>query len=98
MFLNCCDSGLGLLYEEGPVGLTRAFLIAGVRNIVAYNGEVPDSKVTCDFVKAFYEEWVVSGEADTALREAQIRMLENGVHHDFWSCYKVIRQRVQNSS
>lgn len=86
------------MFEEGPVGLLRAFLIAGVRNIVAYNGLVPDSKLTCDFAKAFYEEWVGNREADTALRAAQIRMLENGVHHDFWSGYKVIRQRVQTPS
>lgn len=94
MFVNCCYGGSGLLYEEGPVGLTRALLIAGVRNIIAYNGEVPDSKVTCAFVKAFYNEWINCRESDTALRAAQIRMLEKGVHHDFWSGYKVICQRA----
>lgn len=94
VFLNCCFGGSGILYEEGPVGLTRAFLIAGVRNVVAYTGEVPDSDVTC----AFYEEWVNHREADTALRAAQINMLENGVHHNFWAGYKVIRQRVDTYS
>lgn len=84
------------MYEEGPVGLTRAFLMAGVRNLVAYNGKVDDS-LACTFAKTFYEEWVTCREADTALRAAQIRMIRNEIHHDFWSGYKVIRQRVQKS-
>ena len=92
-FVNCCLGGLGKMYEEGPVGLTRALLMAGVRNVVAYRGVVPDSAVTCAFVNAFYEEWVRCREADTALRFAQIKMLENGIHHDFWAGYIVIRQR-----
>lgn len=96
VFLNCSLSGLGILYEEGPVGLKRAFLLAGARNIVAYNGEVSDDKVTtCAFVRAFYEEWVICKEADTALRAAQIKMLENGINDKlFWANYSVIQQRV----
>lgn len=93
-FVNCCLGGLGKLYEEGPVGLTRAFLMAGARNVIAYRGEVPDTEITCAFVNAFYEDWVNSHEADTALRSAQIRMLESGIHHDFWAGYSVTRQRA----
>lgn len=96
--MNCCRSGMGILYEEGPVGLTRAFLMAGARNIVAYNGEVPEDDVILILVKLFYEEWVICKEADTALRAAQIKMLKNRIHHNFWSGYKVIRQRVQTCS
>ena len=92
-FVNCCLGGLGKMYEEGPVGLTRALLIAGVRNVIAYRGAVPDSEITCAFVNAFYDEWVRCREADTALRFAQIKMLENRNHHNFWAGYIVIRQR-----
>ena len=97
-FINCCLGGLGKLYAEGPVGLTRAFLMAGAKNIIAYRGAVPDSEITCDFVSAFYDEWVGCREADTALRSAQIKMLENGVHHDFWASYYVIRQQTEKDS
>ena len=93
--MNCCFGGLGKMFEEGSVGLTRALLMAGVRNIVAYRGKVPDSKITCAFVKAFYDEWVGCREADRALRSAQIKMLENGIHHDFWAGYIVIRQQIE---
>ena len=81
------------MYEEGPVGLTRALLMAGVKNVVAYRGAVPDSEITCAFVNSFYDNWVSSREVDTALRSAQIKMLENGIHHDFWAGYIVIRQQ-----
>ena len=97
-FVNCCLGGLGKMYEEGPVGLTRALLLAGARNVVAYHGAVPDSEITCAFVNAFYDEWVKCREADTALRSAQIKMLENGIHHDFWAGYIVIRQRGGRST
>lgn len=94
VFLNCCLRGLGHLFKDGPVGLIRAFLMAGARNVVAFRGEVPDSQITCAFVSAFYEEWVACKEADkTALRAAQIKMLENGVNCDFWAGYHVIRQQ-----
>lgn len=96
VFLNCCDGGMGIMYEEGPVGLTRAFLMAGVRNVVSFNGKVPDTEFTCTFVGTFYEEWVSCKEADTALRASQIKMLEKGIPHDFWAAYKIIRQRVIN--
>ena len=94
VFINCCLGGLGKLYAEGPVGLTRAFLMAGAKNVIAYRGAVPDSETTCDFVSAFYEEWAGCREADTALRSSQITMFEKGVHHDFWAGYMVIRQQT----
>ena len=93
VFVNCCLGGLGKMYEEGPVGLTRALLMAGVRNVVAYRGKVPDSEITCAFVNAFYEEWVGCRRADVALRSAQIKMLENGIAHDYWAGYAITRQR-----
>ena len=94
VFINCCLGGIGRLYAEGPVGLTRAFLMAGAKNIIAYRGAVPDSEITCAFVYAFYDKWIECREADTALRSAQIKMLENGILHDFWAGYFVIRQQT----
>ena len=81
------------MYEEGPIGLARGFLMAGAQNVVAYRGEVPDSEITCALVKAFYEEWICCQEADSALRAAQIKMLQSGINHNFWAGYCVIRQR-----
>ena len=55
-FVNCCLGGLWKMYEGRHVGLTRALLMAGAKNVVAYRGAVPDPEITCAFVKAFYDE------------------------------------------
>lgn len=81
------------MYAEGRlIGLARSFLEAGVHEVVVYQGEVPDSEITCHFVRVFYEEYAKSFEADTSLRSAQIQMIDMGVSNSFWSRYAVYRQ------
>lgn len=82
------------MYEGGPAGLVRAFMMAGAQNIVAYRGLVSDTTDTVAFVRAFYSDWVRSREVDTALREAQIEMCQTGKDQSFWASYTVIRQRT----
>lgn len=77
-FLNCCFTGCGNLNREGLVGLCRAFLFAGAREVVACLQPVPDTQTTCDFVDAFYRHYVQSGEADLALQHAQRMAHERG--------------------
>lgn len=93
VFLNCCETADGILYAAELVGLTHAFLKAGAKQVVAYRGLLSD-ELAPDFVQAFYEEYSLSFEADTALKAAQIRMIEKGIDEDFWSGYSVIRQRI----
>ena len=94
VFLNCCETADGHLYAVGLAGLTNAFIKAGVREVVAYSGPLNDNSITCDFVEAFYEEYVQSFEADTALKAAQLKMIEAGVNENFWSRYTVVRQQI----
>ena len=98
VFLNCCKTADGLLYAVGLAGLTTAFLKAGVREVVAYIGPLQDNLDTCRFVDAFYKEYSQSFEADTALREAQIQMIKDGIKEDFWSRYTVSRQGPKQPS
>ena len=92
VFLNCCETADGIMYTDKLGGLAYAFLKAGVHEIVGYSGPLPDKEDTCRFVQAFYEEYSLSFEADTALKAAQLKMIENGVSEEFWSLYIVIRQ------
>ena len=94
VFLNCCETADGLLYAVRLAGLTNAFLKAGVREVVAYSGLLNDNLVTCRFVDAFYEEYVQSFEADTALKAAQLKMIEARVNENFWSRYIVVKQQI----
>ena len=98
VFLNCCETADGLLYAVGLAGLTNAFLKAGVREVVAYRGRLNDNLDTCRFVDAFYKEYTQSFEADTALKAAQLKMIEDNVCEDFWSRYTVIRRRPKRAT
>jgi hypothetical protein len=91
-FLNCCYTGRGTHSYDGLIGLGRAFIYAGARAVVIYEGAVPDTETTCEFVKAFYENFSVSHKADEALQFAQRRMIEEHKPQEFWSLYYVLVQ------
>ena len=84
VFLNCCKTADGLLYAVGLAGLTNAFIKAGVREVVAYRGLLSD-KFASHFVDVFYEEYSQLFEADTALKAAQLKMIEDVENGKFWS-------------
>ena len=94
VFLNCCETAEGIMYTDKLGGLAYAFLKAGVHEIVCYRGPLPDKDDTVCFVQAFYKEYLLSFEADTALKAAQLKMIEKGVSEEFWSAYSVIRQET----
>ena len=76
------------------MGLVRAFSNAGVREVVAYRGKVPDSFVTLEFVEAFYESYLSTGEAETALASAQRRAASANISEEFWSSYFVTKSSM----
>ena len=93
-------TGGGALQAEGLVGLARAFLYAGAHEVVVSMQPVSDIQTTCDFVKIFYEEYLVTGEADIPINKAQkhmdLKVDFSGKHDDFrkWGFYYVIRQEI----
>ena len=89
-FLNCCETGSGVVYSEGLVGLARAFFFAGARQVVVYRGPLPDKKHTVAFVRDFYASYTRTKRADVALAEAQRAAAEAGFPEDFWAQYYVM--------
>ena len=74
--LSACDSALGKeIRGEGVVGLTRGFMYAGARRVVASLWKVHDAS-TAELMKRFYQGML--GEKRllpaAALREAQVSM------------------------
>nr|VFJ60188.1 MAG: Tetratricopeptide repeat-containing protein [Candidatus Kentron sp. DK]VFJ61298.1 MAG: Tetratricopeptide repeat-containing protein [Candidatus Kentron sp. DK] len=56
--LSACNTGKGEVdYSEGVYGLTRAFRIAGARNIMMTLWPVDDA-LGAEFMKEFYVEWL----------------------------------------
>jgi CHAT domain-containing protein len=73
--LSGCQTALGKeISGEGLVGLTRGFLHAGARNVVASLWRV-DDLATAELMKRFYGPMLRDGKpAAAALRQAQIEM------------------------
>ena len=75
--LSACETGLGRKVRgEGLIGLTRGFIYAGAKRVVASAWEVNDES-TSKLMKYFYQAMLKDRMAPAAaLRMAQLKMLE----------------------
>ena len=73
--LSACETGLGKeVRGEGLMGLTRGFMYAGSRRVVASLWEV-DDVATAELMGRFYKGMLQGGLRPTAaLRQAQVEM------------------------
>ncbi len=79
VFLSGCSTARGInMYTEGPLGLARAFLVAGVPSVVANLWKVND-KAAAELSIRFHSG-LVAGEAPAvALRKAQLSLLNGKI-------------------
>jgi len=90
--LSACESGLGKIQNaEGVVGLPKAFLQAGARNVVMSLWSVSNWETT-QLMKYFYENINKGQTYSTALRNAKIKMID--MHPYYWSAF--IIHGIQN--
>ncbi len=86
--LSACETGLGKISNgDDVVGLTRGFLYAGSRSIVASLWSV-DDKATATLMQAFYGN-LGSMNKREALRQAQIKAREAFPHPFFWAAFQL---------
>ena len=72
--LSACDTGLGpVAGGEGVMGLTRAFHLAGARNVVASLWKV-DDRATAVLMRLFYHHLWTEKPPIEALRQAQLTL------------------------
>jgi CHAT domain-containing protein len=84
--LSACESGAGaVVADEGMLGLTRAFQIAGARAVVASLWKVSDRE-TMELMARFYSELMRGAPADEALRAAQIAAAS---HPSAWAAFQL---------
>jgi CHAT domain-containing protein/tetratricopeptide (TPR) repeat protein len=77
LVLGSCESGIGKLAEgEGVMALTRAFTIAGARNIAYSLWKVYD-KQTSELMQKFYAHVIGGEEYSEALRHAKLEMISD---------------------
>lgn len=99
VFLSACETLGGSGRGEGFLGLTRAFLRAGARSVVATSWAI-DDEASCALVR-HYEGALAAGEEPiAALRSAQVAVLRGDgrpgvshVHPWFWAGFQHVGQR-----
>lgn len=95
--LSACRTGLGKLVNgEGVLGLTRAFLYAGTRSVIASLWNV-NVTATAELMTAFYRNLKRGLPKDEALRQAKLELL-NGKqpawrHPYFWASFVLMGER-----
>ena len=86
--LSACETGLGKIANgDDVVGLTRGFLYAGSRSIVASLWSV-DDKATAELMQTFYRN-LASLDKSEALRQAQIKTRQVYPHPYFWAAFQL---------
>jgi CHAT domain-containing protein len=89
--LSACQTGLGKeIRGEGLVGLTRGFMYAGAKSVVASLWKI-DDRATAALMKRFYEGMLGPARLAPAesLRKAQIEMWRtaNWSHPSYWAAF-----------
>ncbi|MCK5168624.1 MAG: CHAT domain-containing protein, partial [Bacteroidales bacterium] len=94
--LSACETGLGEIKKgEGLIGLTRALLYAGSKNIIVSLWKVADnstSDLMIDFYKNLLNEEQEKQEFSKALQQAKLKMIDEGkyAHPFYWSPFILI--------
>jgi CHAT domain-containing protein len=94
--LSACETGLGKIKKgEGLIGLTRALLYAGSKNIIVSLWKVADkstSDLMIDFYKNLLEAKQEKKEFSQALQQAKLKMIDEGkyAHPFYWSPFILI--------
>lgn len=90
--LSACETGGGRATSgEGTLGITAAFLSAGVPVVVSSLWPI-DDRVTADVMRAFYHHLALGEPVATALRLAQLDVSRSRKHAHpfFWAGFTVV--------
>jgi CHAT domain-containing protein/tetratricopeptide (TPR) repeat protein len=87
--LSACETGLGKVANgDDVIGLTRGFLYAGARSIVASLWEVDDA-ATAQLMLSFYRNLETHDKRE-ALRLAQLETRKTYPHPNFWAAFQLV--------
>ncbi|GAB1544636.1 CHAT domain-containing protein [Scytonema sp. NUACC21] len=89
VILSACDTGRGRLTGDGVIGLSRAFISAGVPSIIVSLWSVPDAP-TAVLMKKFYENLVQHHNKAQALRQAMLETMDVAHHPRNWAAFTLV--------
>ncbi|QNF35650.1 CHAT domain-containing protein [Adhaeribacter swui] len=90
--LSACETGLGKLAQgEGVIGLSRALLFAGAKNIVVSLWKVSDES-TANLMKYFYQALLAGKDKATALQIAKRKLINHSSYRSpfYWAPFILI--------
>ena len=90
--LSACNTGRGVIANDGILGLSRCFLIAGVPSLVVSLWKVPDNSTKLLMIK-FYQNLQNKMNKAQALRKAMLSMMEKYRNcPQMWAAFTLIGQ------
>ena len=87
--LSACDTGRGRITGDGVIGLSRAFVAAGVPSIVVSLWSVPDAP-TAELMREFYAQLDAGQPKAQALRQAMLTTMETHPDPKDWAAFTLI--------
>jgi CHAT domain-containing protein len=90
--LSACETGLGKIEAgEGVIGLPRALLYAGAKNVLVSLWKVADAS-TSQLMVDFYSRFLSGQSYSSALRQAKLRMIASPEYANpyYWSPFILI--------
>lgn len=87
--LSACETGRGRITGDGVVGLSRAFITAGVPSVVVSLWSVPDD-ATAQLMISFYENLKEGSDRAQALRQAMLTTMRERPNPYDWAAFTLI--------
>lgn len=87
--LSACETGRGRITGDGVVGLSRAFISAGVPSVVVSLWSVPDD-ATAQLMISFYKNLKQHPDKAQALRQAMLTTMEDRPSPFDWAAFTLI--------
>jgi CHAT domain-containing protein len=88
--LSACETGMNAVAPgDELMGFTRGFFLAGAPTVMMSLWTIDDAATT-ELMVEFYRELASTGSPATALRVAQMKLMEQRPHPFFWSPFVVV--------
>lgn len=87
--LSACDTGRGRITGDGVIGLSRAFISAGVPSVVVSLWAIPDAP-TASLMKRFYVHLQQHRNKAQALRQAMLETKQQYPQPSYWAAFTLI--------
>jgi CHAT domain-containing protein len=87
--LSACDTGRGKITGDGVIGLSRAWISAGVPSTIVSLRQVPDDSTTA-LMTSFYQNFTKTSNIARSLRQAMLDTMKTDREPVRWAAFMLI--------